>query len=182
MAEQVAEQVAEAEEDPALDADEERGYWVGTPAPAAPAAPETRNKAAGLPSRLRAALGVSAMLERQLEADRDNPRLLVAVGHMCMRHRGYQRANVLFGRAIRLGVKTTRVFLARGEALMQMGETSALTRVEEAVPRFITAAEMYQLGLRCGMLDGDARTVSALLCSARAMFRSNQRELCCTIL
>ena len=57
---------------------------------------------------------------------------------------------------------------------MQMGETSALTRVEEAVPRFITAAEMYQLGLRCGMLDGDARTVSALLCSARAMFRSNQ--------
>ena len=65
---------------------------------------------------------------------------------------------------------------------MQMGETSALTRVEEAVPRFITAAEMYQLGLRCEMLDGDARTVSALLCSARAMFRSNQRELCCTIL
>ena len=71
-------------------------------------------------------------------------------------------------------------YMARREALMQMGETSALTRVEEAVPRFITAAEMYQLGLRCEMLDGDARTVSALLCSARAMFRSNQRELCCT--
>ena len=124
--------------------------------------------------RLRAAIGRTRWLEMQLAADRDNPRLLVSVGHMCMRHRNYERANILFGRAIHLGVKNTRVYMARGEALMQVAETLSLTRVEEAVPRFITAAQMYRCGMQCGMLDGEARTVPALVCVARAMFRSNK--------
>ena len=115
------------------------------------------------------------LFEAQLAASPDNPKLLLLVSDYCLRRGSYQRASILLGRAIKLGVQTFKVYERRGRALLKIAETECLSKPKRAMARFVESARMYDRVVSLGALSGQAN-FRVLLDASRCYFRAGYYE------
>ena len=115
------------------------------------------------------------LFEAQLASNPDNPKLLLAVASYADRRGDYKRCSILLGRAIKLGVKTFKVYALRGNALLKLAEAGSRQRPLLSMSQFVESAICFDRAISLGALSGQA-DLPLLVNAARCYFRAGSYE------